>query len=97
MNERSSYLSPALWFLAGGVVGASVSLLLAPQSGKDTRRMMGNKLNDGADSVRGFRDRVLARGEEAWDEAAHRVGEAVAAVAGTIDRKTGKKGDIPSA
>ena len=96
MNERSPYLSPVLWFLAGGIVGAGISLLAAPQSGKATRRMMAGKFSEGADSVRGFRDRVVMRGEEAWDEATQRMGDVVAAVAGTVDRKTGKKSDIPS-
>jgi gas vesicle protein len=33
MNERLPYLSSMLWFVLGGVAGAGISLLLAPQSG----------------------------------------------------------------
>ena len=47
MNERSAYLSSMFCFLAGGVAGAGISLLLAPQSGKATRQMMAGKVRGG--------------------------------------------------
>jgi gas vesicle protein len=93
MNEQSPYLSSIVFFLAGGVAGAGLSLLLAPQSGKATRQMMASRLKVSADSVRELRDRVVTRGEEAWDEAAHRVGEALSGV----ERKDGKRGEAPTA
>jgi gas vesicle protein len=96
MNERSLYLSSVICFLAGGVAGAGLSLLLAPQSGKATRQMMASRLKGGADSARGFRDRVVTRGEQAWDEAAHRVGEAASALAGGVERKEGNGSETPS-
>ena len=93
MNERLPHLSSMLWFVAGGVAGAGISLLLAPQSGKATRQLIVRKVNGGADSVREFRDRVVTRSEEAWDEAGLRVGEAVSALSGSAERKTVKKGE----
>jgi hypothetical protein len=96
MNEQSPYLSSIVFFLAGGVAGAGLSLLLAPQSGKATRQMMASRLKVSADSVRELRDRVVTRGEEAWDEAAHRVGEAASALSG-VERKDGKRGEAPTA
>jgi len=97
MNEQSSYLSPTLFFLAGGIVGAGLGLLLAPQSGKTTRDMISDKLSGGADSVRELKDRVMTRGQEAWDEATQRVGEAASALSGSTDRKGGKRTEAPSA
>ena len=99
MNEQSPspYFSPIALFLAGGIAGAGLSLLLAPQSGKATRQMMASRLKGSADSVREFRDRVVTRGEEAWDEAAHRVGEAASALSGGAERKDGKRGEAPPA
>ncbi len=94
MNERLPYLSSMLWFVLGGVAGAGISLLLAPQSGKATREMIVRKVDGGADSVREFRDRVVTRGEEAWDEAGLRVGEAVSALSGGVERKTGKRSEV---
>jgi gas vesicle protein len=96
MNEQTPYMTSMLCFLAGGAVGVGVSLLLAPQSGKDTRQMMARKLSGGTDSIRGLRDRVVTRGEEAWDEAAHRVDGAAVALSGGNERKSGKRTDAPT-
>jgi gas vesicle protein len=54
MNEHKPDLALMLSFLAGGVVGAGLALLLAPPSGKATREMMGRKLRDTARSARGL-------------------------------------------
>jgi gas vesicle protein len=101
MNEQSTpspspYLSAMVAFLAGGIAGAGLSLLLAPQSGKATRQMMAGRLKGGADSARGLRDRVVTRGEEAWDEAALRVRDAASALSGA-ERKDGKRSDATPA
>ncbi len=93
MNEGPPYLSTTFWFLAGGIAGAGISLLLAPQSGKATRQMMARKLSGGADAVRSLKDRVVTRGEEIWDETAHRVGDAASALSGNGDRKPGKRNE----
>ena len=90
MNARSPYLLSTLGFLAGGIAGAGIALLLAPQSGKATRQMMVRKVSGSADSVRSFGDRMVTRGEEIWDETAHRVGNAAAALSGTLEREPGK-------
>src|SRR5690349_3262895 len=96
MNERSPYASSMLWCLAGGVVGAGLGLLLAPQSGRTTRDMMTRRFKEGVGSARELRDRVVTRGEEAWDEASHRAREAASALAGSTERKVAKRNDIPT-
>jgi len=83
MNDRATYSAWMLCFLAGGLAGASVALLLAPQSGRATREAMRSKLHETAVSARGLKDRVVHRGEEVRDEAARRVGAAAAALAVT--------------
>jgi gas vesicle protein len=99
MNEQSpwppSYLSSVACFLAGGIAGAGLSLLLAPRSGKDTRQLLASRLKEGADSARSLRDRAVTRGEEAWDEAAFRLRTAASAISG--ERKDGKTNEIPTA
>jgi gas vesicle protein len=85
MNERSTYSSLIFSFLAGGLAGASVALLLAPQSGKTTRESMRQRLRQNADSARGLKNRVVHKGEEIRDEAARRVGAAASALAGNGD------------
>lgn len=97
MNHRSPYLLPMLSFLAGGIAGAGVSLLLAPRSGKATRQLITVRLTDGADSVRALRDKVVTRGEAAWDEAVGRLGEAADALAGQAPKKPNHKGEVASA
>ena len=82
MNDRTAYSTWIFCFLAGGFAGASVALLLAPQSGKATREVMRSKLRETADSARGLQGRVVRRGEEVRDEAARRVGAAASALAG---------------
>ncbi len=97
MNARTSYLASTLGFLAGGIAGAGIALLLAPQSGKGTRDLMARKLSSGADSARRLKDRVVTRGEEIWDEAAFRAGEAASALSGSVDRTPGKGSQAPLA
>jgi gas vesicle protein len=96
MKEQPPYVSSLLWALAGGIVGGALGLILAPQSGQETRQLMARKIKGGADSVRDLRDRVVDRGSEAWDEATLRAREAAAALAGTKSR-TSEKGDLPLA
>jgi gas vesicle protein len=57
-SHSATYSALTLSFLAGGIAGATVALLLAPQSGKVTRELMGRKLNDAADSARMLRGRM---------------------------------------
>jgi len=39
------------WFVAGAVVGMTAAILLAPQSGKKTRRFIADKTQQGKDAV----------------------------------------------
>ena len=86
-SHGASYSALTFSFLAGGITGATVAFLLAPQSGKVTRQIMRRKLNDTADSARELKERALRRGQEFRDEATHRVEGAASALAG----KTGQK------
>jgi gas vesicle protein len=55
----ASYSALTFSFLAGGIAGATVALLLAPQSGKVTRQIVGRKLNDAADSASELKGRMV--------------------------------------
>ena len=85
MKDRTaSCTSPLNWmlyFLAGGAIGASVALLLAPQSGRDTRDATRRKLSDTASSARDLKDRLIRRGQRARNEARLRLDDAVSALA----------------
>lgn len=80
---RTSHLSSLLYFVVGGLVGAGVALLLAPQSGSATRDMMRRKLADTTDSARDLKDRLTRGGQRIRNEATHRVEGAVSALAGS--------------
>jgi gas vesicle protein len=65
----ASYSALTFFFLAGGITGAAVALLLAPQSGKVTREIMGRKLNDATDSARALKGRMVEKLNDAADSA----------------------------
>jgi gas vesicle protein len=82
MNERASHMSSVFYLLLGGVAGAGVALLLAPQSGRESRDRMGRKLRLSAGSMRTLKDRVARKGQEIRAEATRRMDEAASALAG---------------
>jgi gas vesicle protein len=82
MNDRTTYSTWMLSFLAGGLAGASIALLLAPQSGQATRNSMRRKLRDTADSAQALKDQIVRRGAALNDEATRRVSAAASALAG---------------
>ena len=49
MRQDSGAGSIITAFVLGALTGAAVALLVAPQSGEDTRRMLGDKAREGAD------------------------------------------------
>jgi gas vesicle protein len=72
--------SRLVWFVAGASIGATLALLFAPQSGKDTRRYIGKQARrsqeaitdagrDALDKGRDLYSRGLDLAEEAANEA----------------------------
>ncbi len=55
------------WFIAGAVIGASVALLLAPESGEDTRHHISEAAKDGRDAVSSSSKEMMERGRELYD------------------------------
>src|SRR5215475_5710192 len=39
------------WFLTGAIIGATIAILYAPRSGKDTRQYITDKTHQGRDAV----------------------------------------------
>ena len=65
-NREDSGISLA-WFLVGAAVGAAVALLYAPQSGKDTRRFIAKKTEQGREALVDSSKEALDRGKELFD------------------------------
>ena len=68
-NERTNGL---LGFLAGAAVGATLGVLFAPRSGKETRERLANKAGGMKDELEEFIDQ--ARGE--WSKAKGKASDA---------------------
>ncbi len=63
------------FFLVGAAVGAGIALLVAPQSGKQTRRLLRRQYEDAADYVAGQADAARERGREIVEGAKEKVAE----------------------
>lgn len=59
MNKRTEYWTWLSCFLAGGIAGAGAALLLATESGRDTRGRVGRKLRRAARAARRLKHRVV--------------------------------------
>ena len=73
MSENNSG-NEVLMFAIGGLIGAGLSLLLAPCSGEETRRRLAAWINEGKDQAKRFVDQevesIRGRKEQvsaAWD------------------------------
>jgi len=57
-----------IWFLAGAAIGSVIALLYAPQSGERTRRMIGRKTREHADSLAESGRDLLDRGRDLYEK-----------------------------
>ncbi len=72
--ERNEYSVGSMAFLAGALIGAGVALLLAPQSGEDTRSMLRDYAGRTKDDLmergreaKATLDTAMERGKEAYE------------------------------
>lgn len=86
MNDRSTYPPSLLTFLLGGLAGASLALLFAPQSGRETRQTMRRRVRDGYGAARELGTRVVSRGRDMRDEASRTLSEALDDAERAVDR-----------
>jgi gas vesicle protein len=76
MEDRTSPTAALGFILAGGLVGAGVALLLAPYSGRHTRRLVGRRIRRTTNSVAQLKEKLVSMGEDLIDEASHLAEEA---------------------
>ena len=67
-NGNSNVGGVLVAFMAGIVVGAGVALLYAPQSGKETRKMLAKKAGEFKDDAEEIMDDVLEKGKKVLKE-----------------------------
>jgi len=77
---REEYGLMATCFLLGAAFGAAAALLLAPQSGRRTRRALQHTMEQGVDSITETGQEVYNRGKQLAAGAAGLVGRAQAIV-----------------
>jgi gas vesicle protein len=62
------------WFVTGAIIGATIAMLYAPRSGKDTRQYLSDKskdaLGDSGKNIIEAGKEMFERGRELVDEAA---------------------------
>lgn len=75
MSDRDEFGAFLVGFLIGGLSGAVVALLFAPQSGEETRAMIKDKSIELRDKAQQSAEEALARAEAAAAEARARADE----------------------
>ena len=78
MSDRDEFGAFLVGFIVGGLTGAVVSLLFAPQSGEETRAMIKDKSIELRDKASASAEAALARAEAAAAEARARADELAA-------------------
>jgi gas vesicle protein len=67
MAQRNDSSDAALWFVAGLAVGTTLSLLFAPQSGRDTRSYLSDRARDSRESLEARGRDLLEKSRELFD------------------------------
>lgn len=75
MSEKNDFGAFLVGFLIGGLTGAAVSLLFAPQSGEETRALIRDKAIELRDRAAETVEEARMRAEEAWTEAKKKTDE----------------------
>ena len=75
MSERDEFGAFLVGFIVGGLTGAVVALLFAPQSGEETRALIKDKSIELRDKAQVTAEEALARAEELAADARHRADE----------------------
>ena len=57
-----------VWFLAGTAIGATIALLYAPQSGRETRRIIRKKTREGREALLDNSRELMDKGRELYEK-----------------------------
>lgn len=57
-----------VWFTAGAAIGATIALLYAPQTGKETRRYLGKKTRHGREVLAEAGGDIAEKGKELFEQ-----------------------------
>jgi gas vesicle protein len=93
MAERDDFSSFLLGFIIGGLTGAVVALVMAPQSGEETRAVIREKAIELKDKAGETVDEAYARAEAAAIDARNRA-EDLTKIARERAEELGRKGQV---
>ena len=74
-------------FIVGGTVGAIIGILLAPQSGEETRGAIGNKTKEAYDKAQGAVKEIQAKADDVVSEMQKKGEEIIAKIQDLINKK----------
>ena len=57
-----------VWFIAGAAIGSAITLLYAPQAGRDTRRLLTKKARRGSEAVADAGREALEKGRDLYEK-----------------------------
>jgi gas vesicle protein len=57
-----------VWFVAGASIGATIALLYAPYSGRDTRRFIGKKTRQGREALADTGRDLVDKGRDLYEK-----------------------------
>jgi len=66
-DDQDSGSNNLAWFLTGAIIGATIAMLYAPQSGKDTRQFISDKTQQGRDAVSETSKDIADAGKEMFE------------------------------
>jgi gas vesicle protein len=75
-EQQDDSVSRLAWFLTGAVIGAAVAILYAPQSGKDTRKYIADKAQQGRQAMADTSQDIVEASREMFDRGRRLVDEA---------------------
>jgi len=68
--------SQLVWFTAGAAIGATIALLYAPQTGRDTRRLIQKKTRVGREALSEAGGDLAEKGKELFEKGRRMADEA---------------------
>jgi gas vesicle protein len=60
--------SKLIWFIAGVAIGASLALLYAPKTGRETRRYIEKKTEEGREAIAETGKEIYGRGKDIYEK-----------------------------
>jgi gas vesicle protein len=66
-DEQQDPSSRIAWFVTGALLGATVAVLYAPKSGKDTRQFIADRAQQGKEKVESAGENIVDTSREMFD------------------------------